>query len=104
MTQYQDKMRRFNRSAFLSETDVMDIKRRLGHFAPAHERMRVREWPRDIAKLYMVGTETIRRIDRGDTWGWLTPEQPTDPKGEAEMQARIDESLKVLQGKLKEEM
>jgi hypothetical protein len=28
---------------------------------------------REIAESYGVGTETIRRIARGETWGWIEP-------------------------------
>ena len=32
--------------------------------------------PREIAQAYNVGLETIRRIDRRDTWAWLDQEVP----------------------------
>lgn len=95
MTNYQDRIRRLNRSAILTEEDVRRIKERLGHYGGK------REWPRDIAKEYMVGTETIRRIDRGDTWGWLLPEHAKEPVGEAALAAAAEASLAKLKEGLK---
>jgi hypothetical protein len=66
------------------------------------EPTRLKEWPREIARDFHVSVETIRRIDRGDTWAWLTPEQPTDPIGEAELKRLADESFARLHEKLKE--
>lgn len=62
---YQDRQRALSRSSILSEGDVIKIKQRLASGEPT----------RTIARSYQVGTETIRRISRGDTWAWLTPEQ-----------------------------
>jgi hypothetical protein len=105
MTHYQDRQRKLARSAVLTEFEVMTIKKRLGHFAEIPGTGK-REWPRDLAKEYGVSTETIRRIDRGDTWGWLIPESPEivarKQLSDEEMKRLADESLARLEGLLTE--
>ena len=54
--------------------------------------------PREIAQAYNVGLETIRRIDRRDTWAWLdqevTPKLPsTSPEAD---QAAQDSLTRLL--------
>jgi hypothetical protein len=51
----------------LSEDQVARIKHRLYRGTPA----------RNLAEEYGVGVETIRRIGRGDTWGWVPPSDGT---------------------------
>jgi hypothetical protein len=64
-----------------------------------------------LAGVYGVSAETIRRIWRGENWGWLQEagaEQPTDRPAEALPQATPEdaaaaaESLKRLQARLAE--
>lgn len=62
--------------------------------------------PREIAQAYGVGTETIRRIDRGDTWAHvqaLPPDQaqsaaPASEISEEEIEASKQRLLEKLQG------
>jgi transposase len=62
--------------------------------------------PRALAKIYMVGTETIARIKRGDTWGWVTLQEPQDrldavlsvplsEEEDAEARAGMERAMKV---------
>lgn len=48
-------------AAILTEAEVRVIKTKL---AEGMDR-------RDLANIYQVAKETIARIDRGDTWGWV---------------------------------
>lgn len=60
--------------AVLTSAEVALIKRRLLDGIEA---------PRDIGNSYGVSTETIRRIGRGDAWGWV---EPAEPGTEAELE------------------
>lgn len=61
-------------SATLTAEEVRVIKRLLREAREGYGDGRYLG-PRAIAQMYQVGTETIRRIDRGDTWGWLEAEE-----------------------------
>lgn len=85
-----------NRNAALSEAEVRLIKQALmeGNAAPG------------IARIYGVSAETIRRINRGETWGWLDAEPepvpveaPPTPEEEAIYQASL-ERLRLAEEKL----
>lgn len=52
-----------NANSVLVEADVVVIKRMLVKGDSASM----------LARIYGVSAETIRRIGRGETWGWLTP-------------------------------
>lgn len=52
---------RKNMNAALTEAQVRVIKRELEKGIPASH----------LARTYLVSGETIRRIGRGETWGWL---------------------------------
>lgn len=89
---YTDRQRALSTSSILKEDDVRKIKARLA----------VGDSPREIAKDYLVGAETIRRINRGETWAWLTPEQPTqDAEGERKIEEAAAASQKRLEDLLK---
>lgn len=87
-----------NRNAALTEAEVRLIKQALmeGNAAPG------------IARIYGVSAETIRRINRGETWGWLDAEPlpvapaedlPPTPEEEAIYQASL-ERLRLAEEKL----
>jgi len=85
-----DATRRAN--AQLTDGQVRTIRRlhRQGH--PA----------KDLAKVYQVGTETIRRILRRETWSYLPDEAPLatlPPLSEAE-KAKVQESQDRLLAEL----
>lgn len=65
---------------------MIPIKRTNGNATLKPEEVRhIRKLARDgmttaaIARVYMVGTETIRRVVRRDTWAWLADEVETTP-------------------------
>lgn len=72
--------------------------------------------PRQIAAHYLLAAETVRRIDRGETWAWLrseadlAPKQPglgvlAVPEGglTANEQSAAEESLNKLLDKINEQ-
>ena len=75
---------RINASAKFTEMEVREIKIRLQGGAS----------PREIAKLFGVASETIRKIHRGDTWAWVTVLPRAD---DAEMAAAAESSLEKMQ-------
>ncbi len=54
-----------NGNAALTEAQVRVIKAALRDTDVSY---------RELGKIYMVSSETIRRIDVGDTWQWITLE------------------------------
>lgn len=62
-------------AATLTEKEVKIIKRRLR----TQEAM-----PKELAQIYCVGVETIRRIGRGESWSWVVEE---------EAEARIEDAM-----------
>lgn len=82
--EYHSRNRQRTGAAVLTEDQVAHIKHRLFTGTP----------PRSIADEYGVGIETVRRISRGDTWGWVPAKNPKDePKPDFDQ----DASLAALQ-------
>ncbi len=73
-----------NKNAVLTEEGVARIKRQL------IQGFR----PRDIARANGVGTETIRRISRGETWDWV---EPAPEQAATTSIPTIDEAVKASQ-------
>lgn len=72
--------------AILSEREVAVIKRKLLDGMT----------PRELSHIYLVATETIRRIAREETWGWVTPAaEGMDALPEGEELPPISEELKA---------
>lgn len=77
------------RTTQLTEHEVLTIKRRL--MLPPRERPSARE----LAIAFNVSAESIRRIARGETWGWLEPDTYV-AKQRAERES-VDKLLKELE-------
>lgn len=59
------RMRKRTAGATLTEPEVRIIKAKLQEGIS----------PRALAGIYQVGIETVRRIDRGETWAWVKLEE-----------------------------
>lgn len=79
-------------AATLTEAEVRVIKTKLAEGAT----------PRELAEVYQVGLETIRRIKRGDSWAWVEGEAqeerliPLTPELAAKAQASQEKLLRRL--------
>ena len=86
-----------NGNASLTEAQVRVIKAMLRDTTVSY---------REIARIYMVSSETIRRINAGDTWAWIELDAPMNfeeaplavgTKTAADAQRSLDIVLKMTQ-------
>lgn len=84
--QYKEALRRKRTAAAtLTEQEVARIKKL---FAEGYS-------PRGIAEAYQVGVETVRRIRRGDSWGWVKPEGSREATAEAAAELRLAPAIEA---------
>lgn len=78
-----------NGGSELTEAQVRAIRQRLAEGSATQG---------GLARLYGVSANTIGRIWRGETWGWLDEEEGTALAPDSpQMQAQAEESLRRLQ-------
>lgn len=86
-----------NSNSKLSEAEVRIILNELARGVSAAS----------LARTYQVSAETIRRIGRGETWGWLRHQPATPPAGlevteiTEEDRVKAAESFALLQLRMK---
>lgn len=86
MTDFETKRRnRRTASAVLTENEVRLIKRAL---------LRKESTPREIAQIYCVGVETIRKISRGDSWGWVIDAPGVEEREDAMMSTPMSAGMR----------
>ena len=88
----QDRVRRGN--AGFTDEEVRHIRKLLDSGTMS---------ARQLAAAYQKGVETIRRIGRRETFGWLVEEPDLSVTASPEMQKRIEGSLEKMNRLLREE-
>lgn len=77
-------------SATLTEAEVRIIKQKLAEGMS----------PRELAEVYQVCLETVRRIRRGDSWAWVQGEAPSEEPALAPLTPELEAKIAASQAEM----